>query len=150
MPPLRRRLDDVAALATHFAEKHAARNGWAAPTIEPDAIQGLREYHWPGNVRELENTIERAVVLSAGRAITRSAVAIEPVAASAECRVPFLRIRDNVQWAERETIQQALRSCRQKARAATSMGISPRALSYYLAKYSDLEAEEPYFNPSTT
>jgi DNA-binding NtrC family response regulator len=26
------------------------------------------DYDWPGNVRELENVIERAVVLSTGRA----------------------------------------------------------------------------------
>jgi transcriptional regulator with GAF, ATPase, and Fis domain len=138
VPPLRQRADDVPVLARYFADKHAHRNGWPRPSIEQDAIHALLGHDWPGNVRELENTIERAVVLSGGRSIARSAITIEPAPAAADCRVPFLRIRDNVQWAERETIQQALRSCTNKKQAAARIGISPRALSYYLAKYSSL------------
>jgi DNA-binding NtrC family response regulator len=141
VPPLRQRLDDVPLLARYFADKHAARNGWPAAAIEGDAIHALLEHDWPGNVRELENTIERAVVLSGGRAISRSVITIESAPTAAECRVPFLRIHDNVQWAERETIRQALRSCARKHEAATRLGISPRALSHYLAKYPFLDAE---------
>ncbi len=149
VPPLRERIDDVPLLARHFVDKHAARNRWPVPSIEQDAIHALLEHDWPGNVRELENTIERALVLSAGRAITRSAIVIDAVAAVGVCHVPFLHMRDNVQWAERETIRQALRACPKKRQAAVRMGISPRALSYYLAKHPalrvdrDITANEP-------
>jgi DNA-binding NtrC family response regulator len=34
--------------------------------IEPDALALLQNYSWPGNVRELENTMQRAIILSAG------------------------------------------------------------------------------------
>jgi transcriptional regulator with GAF, ATPase, and Fis domain len=140
VPPLRSRLDDVPLLVRYFIDKHAGRNGWPPPPIDEDALRPLLEHDWPGNVRELENTIERAVVLSAGRAITRSTITIDPVPAAAECRVPFLRMDDNLRWAERETIQQALRSCARKSQAARCMGISARALSYYLAKHPGLDA----------
>ena len=52
--------------------------------------------------------------------------------------VPSLRLHQNVQWIERETIRQALEISKFKSQAAELMGISPRALSHYLAKYPSL------------
>ncbi|MDZ4166818.1 MAG: sigma-54 dependent transcriptional regulator [Coriobacteriia bacterium] len=60
IPPLRKRLDDIAPLVAHFLEKYGAQGR----TISPEAMRALVEYQWPGNVRELENTIERMVILS--------------------------------------------------------------------------------------
>jgi transcriptional regulator with GAF, ATPase, and Fis domain len=58
-------------------------------------------------------------------------VGIETVAAA----VPSLKLRQNVEWVERETIRRALEVSPLKQHAARLMGISPRALSHYLAKY---------------
>ena len=49
--------------------------------------------------------------------------------------MPSLKLRQNVEWIERETIRRALEVSPVKRHAARLMGISPRALSYYLAKY---------------
>jgi transcriptional regulator with GAF, ATPase, and Fis domain len=50
--------------------------------------------------------------------------------------LPSLQLRSNVEWAERETVRQALvRAGGIKKDAAVLLGISQRALSYYLAKY---------------
>ena len=38
--------------------------------IEPEAMRLLTDHHWPGNIRELENTMERAVLMAEGDAIT--------------------------------------------------------------------------------
>ncbi|MCB8932585.1 MAG: sigma-54 dependent transcriptional regulator [Fimbriimonadaceae bacterium] len=65
IPPLRERTDDIRPLAEHFLAKYAAENGRATLAIGDAALAALRRYAWPGNVRELENTMERAVVLSA-------------------------------------------------------------------------------------
>jgi len=143
VPPLRHRMDDVPMLAGYFVEKHATRNGWRVPAIDADVFDVLDDHDWPGNVRELENAIERAVVLAGGGGITSSAITLDPPGAAADTGMPSMRIRENVQWVERETIRRALRSCPQKGRAAMLMGITPRALSYYLAKYPSLDVERP-------
>ncbi|HEY6829822.1 MAG TPA: sigma 54-interacting transcriptional regulator, partial [Gemmatimonadaceae bacterium] len=137
VPPLRRRLEDVPTLAEFFADKHAARSGRTAE-LEEAALSALQEHDWPGNVRQLENTIERAVVLTAGRVIRRDAVTIEPSPATIASAVPSLKLRENLEWAERETVRRALSASTRKQDAAVLMGISPRALSYYLAKYPTL------------
>ena len=50
--------------------------------------------------------------------------------------LPSLRLRQNIEWAERETIRRAIdQAGGVKKDAAEIMGISQRALSYYLGKY---------------
>ena len=47
-----------------------------------------------------------------------------------------MRLHQNLEWVERETIRRALEQAGGvKKDAAEAMGISQRALSYYLAKY---------------
>ena len=62
VPPLRQRGDDIALLATAFAERFAQRMGRSIEPLSPACIQRLQGYTWPGNVRELQNVIERAVI----------------------------------------------------------------------------------------
>jgi two-component system response regulator AtoC len=69
IPPLRERVEDIEPLARRFAAGMAAQLGRPAPDLAPAAVEALRGYAWPGNLRELKNTIERAVVMTAGRPI---------------------------------------------------------------------------------
>ena len=136
IPPLRERRDDIPALIEHFVRKHAQRIGRRVDKIDDGVLAGLQQYDWPGNVRELENTIERAVVLAAGPAITAQAVSVIGAVTQQTTGLPSLRLRQNIEWVERETIRRALESAGGvKKDAAETMGISQRALSYYLAKY---------------
>jgi DNA-binding NtrC family response regulator len=64
LAPLRDRRDDIPLLVKHFLEKFAAGRQMQ---VTQGAMRALMAYHWPGNVRQLENTVERAVALSAGR-----------------------------------------------------------------------------------
>ncbi len=99
-------------------------------------LAGLQQYDWPGNVRELENTIERAVVLSEGPVITAKAVSVLGATTQQTSGLPTMKLRQNIEWVERETIRRALEQAGGvKKDAAELMGISQRALSYYLAKY---------------
>jgi transcriptional regulator with GAF, ATPase, and Fis domain len=136
IPPLRERREDIPALVEHFVRKHAQRTGRRIDRIEDGVLAALQRYDWPGNVRELENTIERAVVLSTDTVIDERAVSVGAGAPPQTGGLPSLRLRPNVEWVERETIRRALESARGvKKDAAELMGISQRALSYYLAKY---------------
>jgi transcriptional regulator with PAS, ATPase and Fis domain len=136
LPPLRDRRDDIPALVDHFVRKHTQRTGRRIDGIADGVIQALQQYDWPGNVRELENTIERAVVLSAGPMITADSISVLGAAPAQNTGLPSLRLRQNIEWVEKETIRRALESSKGvKKDAAELMGISQRALSYYLAKY---------------
>jgi len=143
VPPLRERVEDIPLLVAHFVDKHAKQSGKFIEALEDGAVSRLQEYDWPGNVRELENTIERAVVLSSGRVITRDVITIEGAADRAMVGVPSLKLRQNVEWIERETIRRALEMSTVKRHAARLMGISPRALSHYLAKHPLIDESRP-------
>src|SRR5712671_684473 len=136
IPPLRERREDIPALVEHFVKKHAQRTGRRIERIDEGVLAALQQYEWPGNVRELENTIERAVVLSAGPVITVRAISTLGVVTQQATGLPSLKLRQNIEWVERETIRRAIENAGGvKKDAAELMGISQRALSYYLAKY---------------
>jgi DNA-binding NtrC family response regulator len=136
IPPLRERREDIPALTDHFLRKHSQRTGKRADKVEEAVLESFRGYDWPGNVRELENTIERAVVLSPGPVITRREISLPGVTESTPVGLPSLKLHQNVDWVERETIERALqRAAGVKKDAADLLGISQRALSYYLAKH---------------
>ncbi len=68
IPPLRSRVEDIAAAAEFFlAEINEAlpQKRRLAPTV----IARLQQHSWPGNLRELHNVIERAAILAEGELI---------------------------------------------------------------------------------
>ncbi len=71
IPPLKERIDDIPELAQHFLDRIRKETNKPVAGIHPQGVEALKSYSWPGNVRELENAVERAVVLSKGRYLTR-------------------------------------------------------------------------------
>ncbi len=67
LPPLRERLDDMGALADHFAQLAGRRFGATALRVTAADLSLLKAYAWPGNVRELSAVIERAAILGEGK-----------------------------------------------------------------------------------
>jgi transcriptional regulator with PAS, ATPase and Fis domain len=137
LPPLRERLEDLEDLCMHFLKRTGARSF----SIEPEAMEALRQYDWPGNLRELRNVIERAVIL-AGE---------EPISLE-EIHIPERRYRDATPAAfgaglgasgdrtlsdqEEQMIRLALeKSGGNKSKAARLLGITRRALYGRLEKY---------------
>ena len=136
IPPLRERRDDIPVLIEHFVEKHRQRTGKRIERVDDTVLSALQKYEWPGNVRELENTIERAVVLATSPVLTPTSVSLLGATSTPATGLPSMRLHQNIEWVERETIRRALeQSGGIKKDAAELMGISQRALSYYLAKY---------------
>ena len=71
LPPLRERRDDIPLLVEHFVDVFARQQGKTIDTIPEEVMAALARHDWPGNVRELQNVIERGVVMTAGRALSR-------------------------------------------------------------------------------
>jgi transcriptional regulator with GAF, ATPase, and Fis domain len=66
LPALRERLEDIPALARHFAQLAAQQFGLKPVMLNADDIRLLCSYQWPGNVRELASVIDRAAILGGG------------------------------------------------------------------------------------
>jgi DNA-binding NtrC family response regulator len=70
IPPLRARQLDILSLAEYFLTMFSGQYKKENLVLTDEARQMLLDYHWPGNVRELKHTMEKAVILGAGIAIT--------------------------------------------------------------------------------
>jgi hypothetical protein len=66
LPPLRDRSDDIPALSRYFLTRSQKELNCLGGSLEPDALQWLREQKWPGNVRQLENVLRQALLASRG------------------------------------------------------------------------------------
>lgn len=136
MPPLRERREDIRLLVEHFLQRFAQRAGKRVDDLDETMMAELERYDWPGNVRELENTIERAVVLATGPRLTSQNVWMMGAVSTPSAGLPSLKLHQNLDWTERETIRRALdQASGVKKDAAELMGISQRALSHYLQKH---------------
>jgi len=74
LPPLRARKEDIPLLVRHFIDLYNKENKKEIEGVSEEVMEILMDYDWPGNVRELENVLERAVVLSRSKIITREAL----------------------------------------------------------------------------
>jgi formate hydrogenlyase transcriptional activator len=54
----------------HFTQQFSRRMNKVIETVPSATMDALSRYHWPGNIRELQNVIERAVIISAGPALS--------------------------------------------------------------------------------
>ncbi|OUR90633.1 hypothetical protein A9Q81_19320 [Gammaproteobacteria bacterium 42_54_T18] len=62
LPPLRKRVEDIPPLATHFLQILSSEMGKDTSSISDVAISTLQRYDFPGNVRELRNIMEHALI----------------------------------------------------------------------------------------
>jgi DNA-binding NtrC family response regulator len=69
LPPLRERREEIPHLAQHFLNRKAREHHLYPKALHPSVDPLLCALPWPGNVRQLENCIERAIILSATRAV---------------------------------------------------------------------------------
>ena len=63
IPPLRDRIEDIPMLVDYFIKKYCTSMSRDIISIDPSALNRLKQYEFQGNVRELENMIERAIVI---------------------------------------------------------------------------------------
>ena len=139
IPPLRHRPEDIPVLIETFLSRAAVSRDEGLKGFDEDAMETLLSYSWPGNVRELENAVERAVILSPGTRITRSAL---PERVLDRKSVPLIAerapVNPSLETIERAYIKWVLDSVGgNKTRAAEVLGIDPSTLHRKLARFSD-------------
>ncbi len=150
IPPLAQRGDDILVLARHFIDQFAAEHKRPHLRLGQDAKSALLNHGWPGNVRELANTLQRAVILADGAAVTARDLNLD-MPATAERSGPdraftpeFISLRDARDQAERQAVDAAVkRSAGNLSTAAKLLGISRPTLYSLLRRHEDLQQQAP-------
>ncbi len=168
LPPLRRRLDDIPALAEAIIRDMNQKHGIRITGLEPDVLVRLQRHQWPGNVRELRNVLERAAIVAGTGMLTSShlppslavpgsaaalagpSAAAANVAAANAAAVPTLSapgegivlpVGTTVEQAEKSLILVTLAHTKNnKTRAAEILGISLKTLFNKLKEYGSAES----------
>jgi two-component system response regulator HydG len=140
LPPLRRRREDILALAEHFLR--AARASHQASPVErlsSEVVDRLLAHSWPGNVRELQHAVERLVVL--GRGVEAQAADLPPLVATPP-RDGDLTFHGEVMPVRELNRRYAAWALEQlgghKGRTAEALGIDGKTLAKWLS-----EGEQP-------
>jgi len=160
---LRQRPTDIPLLIEHFMRQSLGKD---APKLTSEVLDFLKSYSWPGNIRELQNAVERAAILSRGRApetkdfllhsqqrpteikidetVTMPAEAMVPLASTIEKEViPTIRSGMTVAEMEKALIFETLRATNNnRTKAAELLGISIRTLRNKLSEYRGEAVED--------
>jgi NtrC-family two-component system response regulator AlgB len=129
VPPLRRRREDLPALARHFLSFAAKQAGRPEPELSPEAEATLVTYDWPGNVRELRNEMERALVLTRSRTLQPTSFSPRVSARPHEVTA-MLGVGGDVtiEALERAHVEAVLARTATQEEAASILGIDPSTL----------------------
>jgi transcriptional regulator with PAS, ATPase and Fis domain len=131
VPPLRKRIEDIAPLASHFLALHNP-----ALRFSPAAMNVLVRYSWPGNIRELRNVVMRAAVLSLDEEIGADELPFYQGLDSDSEPAAMTPSATSIEGMERKMIFDALHSTNgHQQKAAAKLGISRRTLSRKLKVY---------------
>ena len=166
IPPLRERPEDIIPLAEFFINKYSEMNEIPEKPLSEAAKNMLIAYRWPGNVRELENTMHRAVLLSAGSEIAPEAIILTESPSSVAAAIPAApaaltpqagsatpaqdapaqpyTVGQTVSDVEKNLIIDTLKhTLGNRTHAANILGISIRTLRNKLKQYADEGNEIP-------
>jgi two-component system response regulator AtoC len=133
--PLRERVDDILPLARHFVAHIAGTLGRLAPDLDASAVASLERHYWPGNARELKHTLESAVLLSNGGALTATdCVPEERTSGEFQFRLPPAGlVLENL---ERSLLLQALEATDwNQVRAGKLLGLNRDQVRYRIEKF---------------
>jgi DNA-binding NtrC family response regulator len=138
--PLRNRLEDLPALASHFMQRFVREEKREAIAgIAPDALAALLAYPWPGNIRELRNVMYETLVYKRvgnevllsdlpRRVLTRGtdaarASAVDRATVASKIERGTMSLKDEVAALQRVAIEEALkRTGGNAAQAARLLG----------------------------
>jgi len=136
IPPLRDRQEDIPLLLRHFLDLYERRYAKPGRALPAPLENMLVAYSWPGNVRALRHACERAVILAEGPSY-RPADFPLPVADRIAVPVTPIEPEDlNLERAERQMIERALRKHAYNISAtANELGLTRAALYRRMEKH---------------
>jgi two-component system response regulator PilR (NtrC family) len=136
LPPLRHHKEDIPLLTKHFLDMYSNENNRDILGISDEVVEILDNYDWPGNIRELENLIERAVVLTKSKIITRENLPSFLLPSYKEETTSFasssddLNLKGQIQEYQRQAIINALKKSKGvQKKAASLLGVKPTTLN---------------------
>ncbi|QNB46745.1 PAS domain S-box protein [Thermanaerosceptrum fracticalcis] len=148
IPPLRKRKEDIPALAIHFLKKFNEKykvNKWFAPEV----IEYFTAFAWPGNVRELENMVERLFIVSGNSNVISPdylpGYVREQVRGENGITVTISEIvplKEAIEDLERQLIFAAMARYKTTRKAALALGIDQSNVVRKLQKYVDAETHQ--------
>lgn len=140
VPPLRKRGDDIIALAEQFFHAYASEKPPRLKGFSGAARRALRDYAWPGTVRELISRVRRALVLAEGRLISPHDLGLLDQPADA---IEGVQLVDTRSLAERTAILASLeRSGGNVTHAARELAVSRMTLYRQMAKHGIASSAE--------
>jgi two-component system response regulator PilR (NtrC family) len=135
LPLLKERKEDIPLLVTHFLDTYSKENEKEILGVTEDVMEILMSYDWPGNIRELENLIERAVVLTKSKLISRKSLPPFLLASQEDTRAIAsvnneLNLKENIQTFQKMAIISALKQAKGiQKKAANLLGVKPTTLN---------------------
>ena len=135
LPPLRERKEDIPILIKHFLDIYSKENKKEIEGITEDVMEILINYDWPGNIRELENLIERAIVLTKSKFITRKTLPPFLLSAHEDSIILSspnneLDLKEYIQIQQKKAIIRALKKTKGiQKNAARLLGVKPTTLN---------------------
>jgi two-component system response regulator PilR (NtrC family) len=135
LPLLKERKEDIPLLVTHFLDTYSKENEKEILGVTEDVMEILMSYDWPGNIRELENLIERAVVLTKSKLISRKSLPPFLLASQEDTRAVAsvnneLNLKENIQTFQKMAIISALKQAKGiQKKAANLLGVKPTTLN---------------------
>lgn len=139
IPPLRKRKDDIAALAELFLNQFNKKYNFRKKFSE-SSLCVLNEYRWPGNIRELKNIVERAIIISSGDVIDPDVLPIgetRELKAAKTTRKPVNDLQKELQKIEAGYMEEAYETYGNVRDAAKSLGMNASTFVRKRKKYKE-------------
>ena len=141
--PLRERKSDIQLFVKHFLKKANTELGRDVKQIQDSLMEILLNYSWPGNIREVKNVIRRAVLLSKGNELDKSALPQEIIFSAVKHQSESSRyksekfLKAKTGNTEKEIIIETLQKTKyNKSKAAKLLNIDRRTLYNKLKLYN--------------
>jgi DNA-binding NtrC family response regulator len=150
LPPLRERLDDLAALVRSFLRRLNDEHGRVVCDVSAEAMEALRRHNWPGNIRELYNTLESAVILSRSSVIDLKDLPAAICDTAQGCMPAEFHEQQTLFELEGQAIQQCLaRTQGNRKMTSNLLGISTRTLANKMRRHGMERAVRPHAELAT-